>query len=167
MSNPTTPKQRALANLRFVRSINEKLFTGFPENKEAFQGCPTDNHLAWTIGHLALSNAWFRSLVDGSKPDLPENFDALFGGKSTPKPDAKAYPALAELKRHYAQQFDKLLSAIEKTSDADLAKPCMSDSGGFASDRLEAADRTAWHEGWHGGQVSSMRRALGLARVMG
>ncbi len=161
-----TAKQRAIANLRFVREITNKLIKDFPETKATFQASPTDNHLAWTLGHMAMTNAWFVGLATGKKADLPEGYEALFGYKSTPKADAGLYPPLAELKRHDAAQFEALIESIEKHGDDDLAKVCAGDSGGFAKDFHEIADRAAWHEGWHAGQVSSLRRALGLPSVM-
>ncbi len=160
-----TPKQRALANLRFVREMTNKLVKDFPEAKATFQPAPTDNHLAWTLGHMAMTSAWFVSLITGKKADLPESYEGLFGYKSTPKPDAKLYPPLAELKRHDAAQFETLFAALEKGDD-NLSTVCAGDSGGFAKDLHEIADRAAWHEGWHAGQVSSLRRALGLPSVM-
>jgi len=35
-------------------------------------------------------------------------------------------------------------------------------SGGFFDDILDGLKITAWHEGWHAGQLSSLRRAIGL-----
>lgn len=161
------PTQRALANMRFARHFTDKLAAAFPENKATFQASPFDNHLAWTLGHLAISNAWFRSLIDGSKPDFPESYEALFGQKSSPRPDAKAYPALGELKKLYAAQFDALLAAFEKLGDGDLDAPIAGEPSDFARTKGDVADRVVWHEGWHGGQLSTLRRALGLPSVMG
>lgn len=163
----STAKQSALASLRFARTINDKLVSDFPPAKATFQPAPTDNHLVWNLGHLAISNAWIRGLIDGKKADLPESYNDLFGGKSKPTSDPKAYPSFAEVKKHNDVQFKELVAAIEKLPDADINSPCTSDTGGFAKTKLEAIERAAWHEGWHGGQISSLRRALGLPPAMG
>src|SRR5207253_2128698 len=78
---PTSPRQPALACLKFARKMTSDLIKTVPEDKLAFQTCATDNHVLWNLGHLT----------------------------------------------HNA----------------------------------------TWHQGWHAGQVSSIRRALGLPPVMG
>lgn len=161
-----TPKQRAIANLRFVRGLTDKLVAGIPDAQSTFQTTPTENHLAWTLGHLAISNMWFTSLVTGRKAHMPESYESLFGSKSTPKSDPKVYPPLAELKQHHAAQFEALINALEANADDAMTKLCVEDSGGFAKDMQDVADRAAWHEGWHAGQLSASRRALGLPPVM-
>jgi len=146
--------------------MTDKLIEGFPELKATFQALPTDNHLAWTLGHLAMTNAWFTGLATGKKAQLPEPYEGLFGYKSTPKPDAKAYPPLSELMEHHRAQFNGLIEALERTADDAMTKACVEDSGGFAKDMQDIADRAVWHEGWHSGQLSSIRRGLGLPSVM-
>jgi len=161
-----TAKERAIANLRFARSMTDKLIAGFPEAKAAFQPAPTDNHLAWSIGHMAMTNAWFTGLATGKKAHFPESYESLFGYKSTPKADPKLYPPMSELMKHHREAFEGLIKAIETSADDAMTRPCVEDSGGFAKDMQDVADRAVWHEGWHSGQISSLRRALALAPVM-
>jgi hypothetical protein len=159
-------KAVAAANLKWVHDLLDKLVATFPEDKATFQTAGTDNHLMWTLGHLAVTYSWLASLVDGKAFTLPESYNALFGYQSKPTGDASTYPPIAEVKKNCAAAFGRLTDAIAKISGADLEKPTASDSFGFAKTRHEAILRAAWHDGCHSGQISSLRRALGLPSVM-
>ena len=65
------------------------------------------------------------------------------------------------------EQFERVLKAASRMSDSEGHGPTASDSGGFAASKLDAIYKCIWHEGWHQGQISSLRRALGLPTVMG
>ncbi|MCC6677172.1 MAG: DinB family protein [Phycisphaerales bacterium] len=163
----TLMRARAVASLRFARSIIEGLIKGFPEDKLTYQPAMTDNHVIWTLGHLAITNQWFAGLLDGQPVALPGGYDELFGYKSKPNPDLAVYPPLAEVQRHYEATFARLIRAAESLRDEDFGRACATESGGFAKDKGEVLERAVWHEGWHGGQLSSLRRSLGLPPVMG
>ena len=139
---------------------------GVPESASTFQTSPADNHVLWNIGHLATSYAWFTSLIDGRAVEVPAGYMQLFGYQSKPNPDRSVYPPLDEVRRAYSAAFKQLAGAVASQSEAELAMPTASDSGGFAKDRLDAIYKAAWHDGWHGGQISTIRRALALPSVM-
>lgn len=159
-------KARALDLLQWVHGMTNLLIDGVPESASTFQTSPADNHVLWNIGHLATSYAWFTSLINGRAVELPEGYMQLFGYQSKPNPDRSVYPPLEEVRRAYSAAFKQLASTVESQSDAELAMPTKTDSGGFAKDRLDAIYKAAWHDGWHGGQISTIRRALALPSVM-
>jgi len=161
----TTNRDHALKSLAFAHSITQKAIADFPDSKLTYQQSPTDNHALWTIGHLACTYAWFKSVFDGAMHPLPENYNALFTGKSKPSPDHKQYPALAELKKNYNESYEAFIAAAKKLSDTDLAQSPAINTGGFCNDKFDALDRAAWHEGWHCGQLCGVRKALNLPGV--
>lgn len=163
----TAMRAREVASLRFARSILDSLCKGFPEDKLTYQPAMTDNHIIWTLGHLAVTNQWFAGLLDGQPATLPERYEERFGYKSKPNPDRDFYPPLADVLRYHEASFARLVRAAEQLSDDELSAPCAQDSGGFAKDKGEVLERAVWHEGWHAGQISSLRRSLGLSPVMG
>lgn len=158
---------RAVASLRYARSILDGLFKDFPVDKHTYQPAMTDNHIIWTLGHLAITNQWFAGLLDGEPPALPDGYNELFGYKSKPNPDLAAYPPYDEVRQQYEAAFARLIRAADALRDSDLTISCAAESGGFAKDKAEVLERAVWHEGWHGGQVSALRRSLGLPPVMG
>ena len=67
------------------------------------------------------------------------------------------------LRRVYDQMHALLIEWLDRADDATLTTPLDDGGAGFAKSPAEAIGRMAWHEGWHAGQLSLLRRALGLA----
>lgn len=166
-SHPTAHRDRALALLEFAHGQTRTLIRDFPHDKLTHQPSPTDNHALWTIGHLATGYAWFKSLLDGKMHPLPETYNALFGMGSKPVSDPKVYPPFEQVSKHSEEAYAALLAAARAQTDADLVAPTAADAHGFARDRLDAIEKTAWHEGWHAGQLAGIRKALGLKPTIG
>jgi len=162
-----TPRQHAVSLLKFVRDYSNKLIKDFPEGKATFQASPTDNHLAWVLGHLASTDAWIGGALGIPGTAVPETYGKLFGGGSKPLPDPKAYPPLAELRKAFENGRAAVLKWLETAPDAALATPLADKTGGFCTDPIDGALKIAWHEGWHFGQVANCRKALGLPNALG
>jgi len=170
MSTTTTTStlsapRRSLEAAKFAHDMLFKLATEFPEDKAAFQTSPTDNHLLWHLGHLAMDYHWFAAAIDGKPAGVSDEDNKLFGMGSKPLPDANAYPPLAELRRRFDVGWKRFAAAAEALREEDAPKPVFGESSGFLKDRLDTVDKVAWHDGWHAGQISGLRKALGLKGV--
>ncbi len=157
---------RSVELFKWVHEMTGKLCAGFSEQQMLAQPSGGDNHLLWQIGHLATAYSWFASMLDGKPATLGEMYDKLFGWGSKPTSDPSMYPAHAEVRRIHDEQYNRVLRAAAAMSDADSLKAPAIDSGGFAKHKLDALQKCIWHEGWHQGQISGLRRALGLPGVM-
>jgi uncharacterized damage-inducible protein DinB len=157
---------RGVALLRWVHDMTGKLCAGFSEPQMLAQPAATDNHLLWQLGHMASSYAWFAKLLDGKPATLGETYDKLFGSGSKPLADRAMYPAHAEIRRVHDEQYNRLVMAAAKMTDEDGLGPTAADAHGFATSKLDALYKCIWHEGWHQGQISSLRRSLGFPTVM-
>mgnify|MGYP000207778971 CR=1 FL=1 len=162
-----TAKQAALEAAAFAHGFLVKIVDTFPADKRTYQISRADNHILWSLGHLATTYEWLLSLLKEGGQKLPAEYQALFGSKSEPNPDVKAYPGYDQLRKDLDHSYDALIAAFQATSDADLAKPTLSDTGGFVPTRLGALTVVTWHDGWHSGQLSTLRRSLGLPSVFG
>ena len=158
-------RDRALAHAQFAHGMINKFAEGFgPEQVVAQAGaCP--NHLLWTLGHLASSASWTHGMITGGTPIVPEGYSTLFGMGSKPIGDPALYPSFNEVREAYESSFRRLVNAVEQLDDRALLQAPEQDSGGFISDKLDALNKLAWHEGWHVGQLSDLRRGLGLPNV--
>jgi hypothetical protein len=145
-------RQRPIDALKFAHYMTLSLLKDFPEDKVCHQPCPTDNHLVWSVGHLAATYAWMLSLL-GRPASVPESYTS--------------YPSLSVAREVMESEYQTFLNAIAELPETQLSQPLAKDAGAFAKDAIELVDRAAWHEGWHSGQISSVRRALGLKGVMG
>lgn len=157
---------RAIELFKWAHDMTGKLCAGFSEHQMHAQPSPTDNHLIWQIGHLATGYGWFASLLDGKSPAIGEPYDKLFGFGSKPTDSPAAYPSHADVRRVHDEQFNRFVKAAARLTDAEGLTPAIN-SNGFAKNKLDVIYKCVWHEGWHHGQISALRRAFGLPGVMG
>lgn len=155
-----------IAAMKMSRDMLNSLLETIPPDKRTFQPCPTDNHVLWVLGHMPLGYGYFAMILGGTVTGVPETYNALFGPGSKPSGDPSAYPPYAELKRVFDSTYEQFMAIVEKMPESDLSKPPAIEAD-WLSDRLAALHAVVWHEGWHGGQIASVRRALGLPGVMG
>jgi hypothetical protein len=160
------PAKRGLELVNWAHGTTIALLADWPPDKLTFQPSSHDNHALWTIGHLATTYQWLASLLDGTWAPLPDNYNALFGMGSKPLPDAAAYPPVSEVRSHLDRMYGRFAELAARIRPADAGKPTVGDSHGFCRDRADVLYKAAWHEGWHSGQLSSLRRALGLKSIM-
>jgi hypothetical protein len=162
-----TPRAHALTAAAFARSITELLIKDWPADKLTHQVAPTDNHVLWTLGHLAGTDAWMASVCGAPPIELPETFAKATGMGSKPTPHPSDYPPLTEAQRMMADARARIVRWFEAATDAQLATPLHEKTNGFAHDPIDFLQKLAWHEGWHAGQLASLRKSLGLPSIMG
>jgi DinB superfamily len=159
-------KDRALEMLEWSRARTHDLLKDFPADKACHLPSPSDNHIMWVLGHIALTDEWMNGMLDPAfKSALPESYNQLFGYKTKCNSVAKNYPSLDEVKTHFDNARTALLKAARAADEETLNAPLGEKGGGFATDCIDALIKAAWHEGWHGGQIAGVRKALGLKPV--
>lgn len=166
--NGRTPNRvtSGLEYLEWSHATTIALLSDWPLERLTFQSAPGDNHALWTIGHLATTYAWFASLLDGHMTPLPENYNLLFGTGSKPVDDSLAYPPMGEVRHHFDAAYARLAELGARLKAGDASKATVGNAHGFCKDRADVLVKAAWHEGWHSGQLSTLRRALGLTGIM-
>lgn len=156
-------RERIKSMHAFAHKCLMDVLDGYPAEKALFQTSPADNHMLWTLGHLAVTNGWVLSLIDAMPVDaLPEPYWKQFGYQSEVSASADDYPPLDEVRDAYDRMHGLLNAAITESSEEAYMASVEEKSHGFAKDFGDAVLRMAWHEGWHAGQLSSLRRAIGL-----
>lgn len=157
---------RAMGLLNWTHRMTQTQLKDWPADKWCAQFAGHANHALWTVGHLCTAYAWWTGLLGGKPHPLPEAYAKHFGYRSQPHGDASAYPAPAEVLENLEASFRAVSAAAAALSPADAEAPTAADSSGMAKDRLEALLLLSWHEGWHQGQLSLLRKALGLPGTM-
>lgn len=158
-------RDRALAALEFARSCTRDLLRGMSHEHAVHQLADDDPHAMWILGHLAVSDEWIEGMIAPFQSRLPANYKTLFGHKSKAMRDASAYPAFHEVVNHFEAARMLLIEAVHNADDEQLLRPLGDEGVGFAVDPLDAVNKMSWHEGWHAGQLSRIRRSLGLPGV--
>lgn len=152
----------AIDAARWTKSVTDKLVADVPEHQITHQVQGVPNHFLWTLGHLTTFYSWATGLLGGTPTPLDERFQQRFGYKSQPVNNASAYPSLDSVRRGRDQAFHAMIEAARALGVTDVDQPTAMDSHGFAKSRLDVLHKAAWHEGWHHGQLSLLRRDLGL-----
>jgi hypothetical protein len=175
MTTPRPTAQDALAEAVLnSRALLARYLVGFDDTTHTRQAPGLPNHVAWSLGHLALTMHRVAEMIDG-KPlpagDIgeagagsPERFDremVAFGSK--PVPDPSGYPALARCVEIYNGACERMGAAVRSASDAKLAETVKWGAGTATLGSL--AGRMVFHNGMHTGQIADLRRALGFTSI--
>lgn len=159
--------QSIIAHLEFVRSMSHKILAGFPEDKLCHQRSASDNHPLWAMGHIASTDVWIGSALGIEGMITPDNCEKLFGMGSKPTGNIRDYPPVADLRKAFEHNRALLLNWFRTATPAQLAISLKEKSGGFLEDPTAALLLSSWHEGWHFGQVATLRKDLGLPSAFG
>ncbi len=160
-------RRRGLEALKTSRSLLLKLISDIPEGKLCAAPLAGGNHALWTLGHLAWADELFLMSLTGEPSELPEAWAPKFGMGSTPTPDPSQYPPIAELKQAAGDVRDRLTQWFEGASEAEMTNPVPKPLEGFASDIGQLMFSIAGHEWMHAGQLTVVRKSLGLKRLIG
>jgi uncharacterized damage-inducible protein DinB len=143
----------------------DDLFAANPAEQFLHQPCPGANHALWTLGHLATVNQYFLKSLAGHDGTLFEKHKAMFFAKSQPTPDASSYPPIGVLRDYFKTSRAAFRSWVESLSDEQLLGPPPEDFQKFAPTVGNILMRLLWHEGMHYGQLTVIRKSLGMNPV--
>ncbi len=148
--------------IALAQAFTERLLADFPADQARFRPAPTDNHAQWILGHVAVGYDDVAALLDGEPRRLDATHRGLYGWSSKPSDTARdEEPPFDVLVERLARSRDRLREAVDAASDEQLAAPPPDDLAYIGPTHAALAMSCAWHEGWHAGQLASIRRALG------
>jgi uncharacterized damage-inducible protein DinB len=159
--------QNGLARLGMARHVTLAMLADVPHDQWCLQAVPGANHTMWIAGHVAATDDMFLSRLTGQGSRLPEGWKELFGTGSKPQPDLAAYPAPEAVHQQLAERRQDLLSWFQARSEEELSAPVPTELQRFANNVADVMASVAWHEGFHVGQLSLVRRRLGLGPKFG
>jgi uncharacterized damage-inducible protein DinB len=143
----------------------QKVFDAIPREQYLHQPFPGANHALWTMGHLATVDQFFLKSVAGRDSGLFERYSTIFFAKSTPSPNADTYPPIDTVREYFDSSRKAFRAWIESLDDQRLAAPLPAEQQRFAPNVAGMLLRLLWHEGMHYGQLTVLRKSLGLAPV--
>jgi hypothetical protein len=161
---------RAVAALRHAHGTLWWLLEDVPLSK-GFDAARDDgpDSAGWIVTHLT---AYYRFVTVniGGKPAKisavhraahPTMFDDLPAVQGARRGAARL--SRAAMVREHRAGFAALVRAAERLTPEMCATAPAGSMAEYATDRLRCIELATWHEGWHTGQVASIRRRLGLA----
>jgi len=160
-------KTRLERQLKSARQVSEGLLADFKSPADwTRQVHPDCNHALWFVGHMAITDNFFVSLVAPEKAKPLDDLQPLFGMGSQPTADPAKYPPPGDLLSTMRDRRAALLDALSGLTDEDLAKPMPAGTPAFLSDVGSVFEAAVWHEGLHSGQLTITRRSLGHQPLM-
>ncbi|OYP38814.1 DinB family protein [Rhodopirellula sp. MGV] len=162
--------------IRNVLNMNEVHLAIIADMRETPLVQPTSlggNHPLWVIGHLAIVEEIFRSMITGESTTLNQ-WHELFGATTVPSSDASKYPEFDTLMDEYKKQRALNLAMLDGLAESDLEQPLQSPPPGMTEEMIAQFFPNAAttllvmtnHFAFHCGQVADARRALGKAPLM-
>jgi len=159
--------ESGLIVLTFSRKALLGMLEDVPEDRWTHQPIASANHAAWIAGHLAHTDNYFLTAVAGMATRIPADWDELFGMGSQPVDDPSAYPSPAFLRDHLGARREELIAWFRSLTDAQARAPLPEALLSFAPTFGQLAHSLAWHEGMHTGQLTVVRKSLGIAPKFG
>jgi len=172
-------RQRTLASIvRASAPLLTRYMAGFDETTRVAQAPGLPNHLAWILGHCALTMHRCAEKFDGA-PLPSSDFVTGDGGagdadrfdtesvcfQSTPLPDESLYPTLDRARAIFEAGAERLASTLERATDEQIDASYSWYSS--TDDVNELVARMVAHNGTHAGQLTDLRRALGMPGIFG
>ena len=170
-----TNQQLLAESVRESKAWLTRYLKGFDDTNYTKQAPGLPNHVAWTLGHLALTLNRIAERIDG-RPISESDFVTGAGGRerfdteavsfgSKPVDDPSRYPGYARCVAIFENAIERCASAVQNADDATMAKSSKWGKGEVATWSLPA--RMVFHNGTHTGQIVDLRRALGLGNILG
>jgi hypothetical protein len=159
-------RDHILAAYRFNLFFARKAVEDLTDEQMCQQPKPGMNHAAWVIGHLSMERIFLKNLLHIDKP-APEGWEGLFMPGSTPVAEVGKYPPKAELLARLEETHAAVEEAFMKLTDADLEKETPNERMRkiFPTVGDVVVGLMTAHGGFHIGQLSAWRRAMGLKSV--
>lgn len=159
--------QNGLSALAFSRRLLLSLVEDIPEDKWCQPAVAGHNHTFWILGHMVTTDDHFMTNLGKRQPKCPANWPAMFFMGSTPKPSLADYPAPATIRDHLASSRADLIEWFKSMDPDKLASPLPDDYKVFSGNYGTLMSTMACHESLHAGQLTSIRKSLGLSPVIG
>jgi uncharacterized damage-inducible protein DinB len=121
------------------------------------------NHLMWVLGHLVVHRG--RTLnVLGADWDSP--WASLFA-RGAERVDDAEYPSIEEMRAAWKQVSDELTAALREAPADVLTKDAPKGPPSFDGKVSGTVAFLAFHDTYHAGQISYLRKWLGYGQTVG
>ena len=155
--------ETAVSSLEFSRRMTLMFLDEIGEKDFLHQPVPKGNHAMWICGHIVYVDDSILTVVSGQESNLSDSWQNLFGLGSEPQGDPDCYCSREEMMENLASVRGDLISWFKGASDEKLLAPVEGDKFPVSANVLGLASFAACHEAMHAGQLTVIRRSLGLA----
>lgn len=121
------------------------------------------NHLLWLLGHVVVHRALVLKQVGA-------NWDASWAklfSRGSERVDAAQYPSIEELREAWNQVSEQLKATLNESPAEVLTKPSAEGVPSFDKQVSGTVAFLAFHDAYHTGQISFLRKWLGYGQTIG
>jgi hypothetical protein len=173
-------KQELLADaLLSTKLLVGRYLTDFTDVTRVRQTPDLPNHVAWSLGHLAITMLRVVEKINGTPPPADEfvttghsqgsidhgyfDTEAVSFGSRSPDDQYHHWPTLERSRAIFDRACDALAATVRGLNDAELERPIQ--WGTMQIPIWSAITRMIFHNGSHTGQIADLRRALGMKSI--
>ena len=121
------------------------------------------NHLMWLLGHVVVHRGLVLKTLGGQWDSA---WASLFA-RGSERVDDSEYPAVDEMLAAWGQISEQLKTALREVPEEVLHKPAPEGPPSFDKKLSGSVAFLAFHDTYHTGQVSFLRKWLGYGRTIG
>lgn len=181
-AHSSSPRQELLAEgVLSTKALVSRYLAGFNDVTCVRQTPDLPNHTGWQLGHMALTMHRVAGMLDGGLVPSADfvSGDGTRGSRdlgvfdteavcfgSRPEERHDRFPKLERSVAIYNAAVDRLAAAVRSVPDARLDETVPWGQGSQIPVGILVM-RMVFHNGFHAGQISDMRRALGFRSVFG
>jgi DinB superfamily len=121
------------------------------------------NHLMWLLGHVVIHRGQVLKTLGN---DWNSSWAALFT-RGSQRVDNAEYPTVAEMRAAWGEISQQLKAALREPSPDVLTKPTPEGPPSFDKTLSGTVAFYAFHDTYHAGQVSFLRKWLGYGQTIG
>lgn len=121
------------------------------------------NHLMWLLGHVVIHRAQVLKTLGG---DWNRSWVSLFSRGSQRVDDAE-YPTVDEMRSAWDEISEQLKTTLRESSPDALNQPAPEGPPSFDKKLSGTVAFYAFHDTYHTGQVSFLRKWLGYGQTIG
>jgi len=144
-------------------TVFERATQGVPAEKWLEQPGGDSNHLTWIVGHAVVHRALAAKIL-GSEWSAP--WESLFA-RGAKRVAPEEYPDAEELQRAWREVSEKLNAALPKASAEMLSAPVEKGKPSLDGTVGGSIAQLCFHETFHVGQMSYLRKWLGYGQAVG
>ena len=121
------------------------------------------NHLMWLLGHIVVHRGHVLKMLGG---DWNTSWAPLFA-RGMERVDEAQYPSIEEMRNAWSQVSEQLKSAINGSPEDVFANAVPEGVPSFDKKIGGSVAFFAFHDTYHAGQVSYLRKWLGYGQTVG
>ena len=160
--------QQKITPLGDLYRVNDTLFAkafdGIKDEDMAARPMEAGNSLHYLAGHVVGARYYLAQLL-GVEEEFP--FGTVFNAKQVTPRDPSEYPPISKIQEAWKHISEKLYARMEEMTEEELAAESPLDLPVQDNTLTSAIAFLSFHEGYHVGQLSYIRRLYGYDGLTG